>query len=62
MTPEFASSDGKNAPGIYGPVSVDTFDGQQLPYADSLVNVIVASDPKYQVTRRSGFPCRAAGQ
>jgi len=29
--------------GRYGPVSVDTFDGKHLPYADSLVNVIVAS-------------------
>ncbi len=28
---------------LYGPVSVDTFDGRQLPYADNLVNLIVAS-------------------
>ncbi|MBL7040804.1 MAG: PQQ-binding-like beta-propeller repeat protein [Pirellulaceae bacterium] len=33
----------------YGPVSVGHFDGKHLPYADNLVNVIVASD-KWQVT------------
>jgi len=30
--------------GRYGRVSVDTFDGQHLPYADNLVNLIVAED------------------
>ncbi len=30
--------------GIYGPVSVDTLDGRQLPYADNLVNLIVAEN------------------
>ncbi len=30
--------------GIYGPVSVDTFDGKRLPYADNLVNLVVAED------------------
>ncbi len=30
--------------GIYGPVSVDTFDGKTLPYIDNLVNLIVADD------------------
>lgn len=30
--------------GLYGPVSVDTFDGQHLPYADNLVNLLVAED------------------
>jgi len=28
--------------GLYGPVSVDTFDGKRLPYADNLVNLLVA--------------------
>lgn len=28
--------------GVYGRVAVDTFDGQHLPYADNLVNLIVA--------------------
>ena len=30
--------------GLYGPVSVDTFDGERLPYADNLVNLVVAED------------------
>jgi outer membrane protein assembly factor BamB len=30
--------------GLYGPVSVDTFDGQRLPYADNLVRLVVADD------------------
>jgi len=30
--------------GIYGPVSVDRFDGKRLPYADNLVNLLVAED------------------
>jgi outer membrane protein assembly factor BamB len=29
---------------LYGPVSVDTFDGERLPYADNLVNLVVAED------------------
>jgi len=33
------------AKGLYGPVSVDTFDGRHLPYADDLVNLVVAEDP-----------------
>ena len=28
--------------GLYGPVSVDTFDGRRLPYVNSLVNLLVA--------------------
>ncbi len=28
--------------GVYGPVSVDRFDGKRLPYADNLVNLVVA--------------------
>ncbi len=31
--------------GAYGPVSVDTFDGRHLPYADNLVTLLVADDP-----------------
>jgi outer membrane protein assembly factor BamB len=30
--------------GIYGPVSVELWDGQHLPYADNLVNLIVAEE------------------
>jgi SAM-dependent methyltransferase len=30
--------------GLYGPVSVDRFDGKRLPYADNLVNLVVAED------------------
>jgi len=30
--------------GLYGPVSVDRFDGKRLPYSDNLVNLIVASE------------------
>ncbi|HUT91899.1 MAG TPA: PQQ-binding-like beta-propeller repeat protein [Thermoguttaceae bacterium] len=30
--------------GIYGPVSVDRFDGKGLPYAENLVNLVVAED------------------
>jgi outer membrane protein assembly factor BamB/SAM-dependent methyltransferase len=30
--------------GIYGPVSIDFFDGKRLPYTDNLVNLIVAED------------------
>ena len=28
--------------GVYGPVSVDTFDGKGLPYAENMVNLLVA--------------------
>ena len=31
--------------GLYGPVSVDTFDGERLPYVDGLVNLIVSEGP-----------------
>ncbi|MHC4603670.1 MAG: outer membrane protein assembly factor BamB family protein [Planctomycetota bacterium] len=30
--------------GIYGPVSVEEFDGKRLPYADNLANLVVAED------------------
>ncbi|MGD8241029.1 MAG: class I SAM-dependent methyltransferase, partial [Armatimonadota bacterium] len=32
------------AMGLYGPVSVDAFDGERLPYVDGLVNLVVAED------------------
>ncbi|MFC1497413.1 PQQ-binding-like beta-propeller repeat protein [Verrucomicrobiota bacterium] len=35
---------------LYGKVSVDTFDGKHLPYADNLVNVVVVTSSKLQVT------------
>jgi outer membrane protein assembly factor BamB len=35
--------------GVYGPVTVASFDGQHLPYTDNLVNVLVVSQP-YQVS------------
>ncbi|MHC5055732.1 MAG: class I SAM-dependent methyltransferase [Planctomycetota bacterium] len=31
--------------GLYGPVSVDTFDGKRLPYVNSLANLIVSDGP-----------------
>ena len=30
--------------GLYGPVSVDTFDGKRLPYIDNLANLVVVED------------------
>jgi outer membrane protein assembly factor BamB/ubiquinone/menaquinone biosynthesis C-methylase UbiE len=30
--------------GLYGKVSIDTFDGKRLPYVDNLVNLVVAED------------------
>lgn len=30
--------------GLYGPVSVDTFDGRTLPYVDNFANLVVADD------------------
>jgi len=30
--------------GLYGPVSVEAFDGRRLPYAENLVNLLVADD------------------
>ena len=33
-----------NSLAVYGGVSVDRFDGRRLPYADSLVNLVVADD------------------
>jgi len=37
--------------GLYGPVSVDTFDGERLPYADDLVNLVVV-DARCDVPRQ----------
>jgi len=34
------------AKGLYGPVSVDVWEGTRLPYADNLVNLLVISDAK----------------
>jgi len=31
--------------GLYGRVSIETFDGKRLPYTDNLVNLLVAEDP-----------------
>ncbi|MFC1497600.1 PQQ-binding-like beta-propeller repeat protein [Verrucomicrobiota bacterium] len=36
--------------GLYGKVSVDKFDGKHLPYADNLVNLVVVTGYKLQVT------------
>lgn len=36
--------------GLYGCVSADTWNGKSLPYADNLVNLIVVSDAKVQVS------------
>ena len=33
---------------LYGPVSVDTFDGKNLPYADNLVNLLIDESGKWQ--------------
>jgi len=54
--------------GLYGPVSVARFDGKRLPYADNLVNLVVAEDladvPKEEVMRvlaPGGAVCRKTG-
>ncbi len=31
--------------GLYGPVSVDRFDGARLPYVDNLVNLLICKEP-----------------
>jgi SAM-dependent methyltransferase len=36
--------------GIYGQVTVDTFDGKKLPYTDDLVNLLIASNSECQVS------------
>jgi outer membrane protein assembly factor BamB len=37
--------------GVYGAVSVDLYDGQQLPYIDNLVNLIIVSEGELQVAK-----------
>ena len=37
--------------GCYGPVSVRHFDGEKLPYADNLVNMVVVTNGKSQVAK-----------
>jgi len=39
-----------HAQGCYGPVCVDKFDGEHLPYSDGIVNLVVAENPA-RVTR-----------
>jgi len=34
-----------HAQGCYGPVCVDKFDGEHLPYSDGIVNLIIAENP-----------------
>ncbi|MBC8871301.1 MAG: PQQ-binding-like beta-propeller repeat protein, partial [Planctomycetes bacterium] len=36
--------------GIYGPVSIERFDGGRLPYIDNLVNLVVVSGPGVRVS------------
>jgi len=36
--------------GVYGKVTAETFDGKHLPYTDNIVNLLVASDGKCQVS------------
>ncbi|MHC4546920.1 MAG: outer membrane protein assembly factor BamB family protein [Planctomycetota bacterium] len=36
--------------GIYGKVTANTFDGKHLPYTDNLVNLLVVSSGKFQVS------------
>ncbi len=47
--------------GRYGPVSVDTFDGVRLPYADNLANLIVVSDVGGRVPREELLRVLAPG-
>jgi len=37
--------------GVYGDVSVDTFDGSELPYANNMVNVLIAGNNEHRVAR-----------
>jgi len=38
--------------GLYGKISVDLFEGQKLPYAENLVNLIVIDNPRINIPRR----------
>ncbi len=46
--------------GIYGQVSVDRYDGQHLPYADNLVNLLVVDHPE-QVSQQEMMRVLAPG-
>jgi len=46
--------------GIYGPVSVDRWDGTRLPYADNLVNLVVAG-PAHEISREEIMRVLAPG-
>lgn len=37
---------------LYGKISVDLFDGQKLPYAENLVNLVVIDNPRIHIPRR----------
>jgi len=39
-----SAQDYAHSRGVYGPVSIERFTGQVLPYADNLVNLVVVSD------------------
>ena len=39
--------------GLYGPVSVDRWNGSRLPYIDNAVNLLVVSDPLSVEDRKS---------
>ena len=47
--------------GLYGIVSVETFDGAHLPYADNLVNLIVVSGGEVRVSREEILRVLAPG-
>ena len=38
------------ASGAYGPVSLDAWDGENLPYADNLVNLLILSSAEHRVS------------
>ena len=40
-----AARDHVQSTGLYGPISIDGYDGTTLPYIDNLVNLIVAEEP-----------------
>ncbi|MCK4958437.1 MAG: methyltransferase domain-containing protein, partial [Planctomycetes bacterium] len=38
--------------GLYGKISVDLFDGEKLPYAENLVNLIIVESSRIKTSRR----------
>ncbi len=46
--------------GLYGEVTVDTFDGKSLPYIDNVVNVLVVNQP-YQLSKSEMIRVLAPG-